>query len=314
MSRIVSTGSYLPKNVATNDYFGKPNDPQALASIEKYMTGMQERRHASPEETGIYMAHQAAKACIDKSGYSPSDVDLIVGNITPNEYLAPEDLNLVSEELGCKRAIVLPFNTACSSFLTGLKLANLFLKEPHINLVLVINSTNWVNHIVDQTRDFSMFGDGAGCVLMDKAADSLKFMEEVSDTSVFHTMQMKSPVFSGTPEYFTVREDPKIDMIREQVLKPIDVCKKLLEKTNLTPDHFIAHQAGIGMLEYWMEKIGLEKKLLKHTFDKCANMMSANIPITLDHYIHTGEIKRGDLILFFSPAAGAHYISMLWEF
>lgn len=314
MSRIVSTGSYCPETIVANNFFNKPLDPKELGTIEKYMTGMKERRHASANETGIYMATMAGKNSLQKSDYLAKDVDLIIGNITPNEYLMPEDLNLVSKNLGCTNASVIPINTACSSFLTALNIADSIIASKKKRLVLIVNSTNWVNTIISHDKDYSMFGDGAGAVLLDDSGNSLLDIEESSDTSVFHTMRMKSPVFSGIHENFEIREDPKIDMLEEQIRKPIDVAKAIVIGTKHNIDRFIAHQAGIGMLEYWAGQAGVDKSILRHTFDKFANMMSANIPVSLDYWINKGDIARGNVILFFSPATGAHYISMLWKF
>jgi 3-oxoacyl-[acyl-carrier-protein] synthase-3 len=314
MARIAATGAYNPVSIVTNDFFKNHDNPVKFSEIGKFMTGMHERRHANPNETGVYMAYMAAKAAIERSGYEAKDVDLIVGNITPNQYLEPEDINIVAGKLGCSNAVVIPIRTACSSFLTGLNLASTFLKVGTKKIALVVNSTNSVNHIVDQTRDYSMFGDGAGAVLLDNKDRSYIGMEEASDFSVFHTMHIKSPVFTHQREFLTIEADPNVDMIENQVIKPIDVAKRLLDKVKIEPDWFIAHQAGIGMLECWRRKLKLGKSKLKHTFDKFANMMSANIPVTLDFHVRNNEIKRGDHILFFAPAAGSHYISILWKY
>lgn len=314
MSEIVATGAYVPSNIVTNDYFGKPNDTDKLTAIEKYMTGMRQRRHASDKETGISMAFHASKRAIENSSFSPKDIDLVIGNIAPNEYLLPEDLNLVSGELGCVNASVIPINTACSSFLTALFVANTMIEQRAKKVVLVVCSTNWVNHMIDREHDYSMFGDGAGALILTAGSRSLMAVKEASDQRVFHTMCMSSPVFTRKKEAFKITQDPKIDMDKQQVLKPIEVAVQLVNNQKVKPDWFISHQAGIGMLEYWLDQIELDKNKLRHTFDLYANMMAANIPVTLDHWITKGDIKKRDIILFFSPAAGAHYISILWRY
>jgi 3-oxoacyl-[acyl-carrier-protein] synthase-3 len=285
-----------------------------FSEIGKFMTGMHERRHARPEETGVYMAFKAAEVAIERSGYGAKDIDLIMGNITPNQYLEPEDINIVAGKLGCSNAVVIPIRTACSSFLTSLNLADTLLSTETKKLALIINSTNAVNHIVDKNKDYSMFGDGAGAVLLDNKEQGKIAVEEASDFSVFHTMHIKSPVFTHKSEFLTIEADPDIDMVEDQIMKPIDVAKRLLDKARIEPDWFIAHQAGIGMLECWRRRLKLKKSTLRHTFDMFANLMSANIPVTLDFYIQKKEIKRGDRILFFAPAAGSHYISILWKY
>ncbi len=314
MARIVSTGSYLPEKIVTNDFFGKPNDPRQLASIEKYMTGMKERRHASERETGIYMGTKAAELAIERSSYNVNDIDLVIGTVTPNEYLAPEDLNLISYNLSCKNATVLPINTACSSFLSALNHARILLSSNVYKVILIVNSINQINYIVNKNRDYSMFGDGAGAVLLDNKENSFMFMEEDSDKKVFHTMRMRSPVFTKQDEYFEVVEDKTINMEVEQIKKPIDTARRLLSKTDIKPKHVFTHQAGVGMMEYWLQLMELDKNCLRHTFDKYTNMWSANIPVSLDYWINQDVIQRGDNILFFSPAAGAHYISIMWRY
>ena len=68
------------------------------------------------------------------------------------------------------------------------------------------------------------------------------------------------------------------------------------------------------MMNHWVSVLGLKEGILRHTFSQYGNMLSANVPTTLSHFIDSGEIKRGDTLLLFSPAAGAHYISILWRY
>ena len=315
MSRIVATGAYYPEKIVTNDFFPPVPSNVELPRIMKYMTGLCERRHAQPHETGINMVIRAAQRALEETDYHVEDVDLILGGIVPNENIISDDLFLVAGELGCKNATLRPLNTACSTFLTALQTADLYITSGQRKLALIVYGTNWVNTVFDKSEDYSTPGDGAGAVLIESQGDSLLSSKEKCDFRVFHTMNMKSPVFTQKAEYFRVTEDNHFDMTEEQVIKPIDVARELLnENQNITPDWFIAHQAGLGMLECWCERLQLSENKLLHTFDKFANMGSANIPVTLDHYVRSGKIQRGDKILFFAPAAGAHYISILWQY
>ncbi|MEE9411610.1 MAG: 3-oxoacyl-[acyl-carrier-protein] synthase III C-terminal domain-containing protein [Methylococcales bacterium] len=315
MSRIVATGAYYPEKIVTNDFFSAPPPESELPPIAKFIAGMRERRHAQPHETGIFMAVEAARRAIDNSDFDFGDIDLILGNVVPNENLYPEDLFLIAGQLGCNNATLRPLNTACSTFLTALQTADLFIASQQRKLAMIVYSVNWVNTIFDKSMDISTPGDGAAAVILDNTGDSLLSYKERCDFRVFHTMNMKSPVFTHQDEYFSVTEDPQFDMIEEQVIKPISVASELLaEHPDIEPDWFIAHQAGLPMLETWRRQLKLSKDKLLHTFDKFANMTATNIPVTLDHYVRSGKIKRGDKILFFAPSAGAHYISILWKY
>lgn len=313
MARIVSTGVYLPRKIVKNEDFETGVVVDSVP-ISNYMTGMKERRHASPDETGIYMGTQAAKQCLERSGYSVDDIDMVMGIVCPNEHLAPEDINLIARDLGCKNAVVLPVNTTCSTVLTCLNLARILISEGGKKVIMIVSSANTVNHGMDHSKDYSMIGDGAGAILLDGKGDGFLGVEERANLSVFYTMFVRSPLFTNKPEYFVIKEDPDIKMVEDQIIKPVDVAKDLVARTGVEPDWFIAHQAGISMLEVWRKQLNIERRKLKHTFDKYANMHSANIAVTLDCYINTGEIKRGDVLLLFAPAAGGHYISILWRY
>jgi 3-oxoacyl-[acyl-carrier-protein] synthase-3 len=315
MSRIVATGAYLPGNIVDNSFFSLSSDPKSGAPITKLMTGLNERRHATESETGLFMGLEASRLALSRSGYRPENVDLVIGMIQPNQYLYPEDLFLLAKEAGCFNAIVIPINTACSSFITALNIANTLIGAGSKRNALVLTAANWVRKGLDKSADYSFAGDGAGAVVLDNQGESMLAVEEDCDVRVFDTMRMKSPVFTSKEEYFEITADPDIDMVAEQVEKPIDVAKRLLaENEDLVPDWFIAHQAGVAMLDLWRRQLKLPKKRVIHTFDKYANMSVANIPVTLDHYVSAGVINRGDMLLLFAPAAGAHYIAVLWRY
>lgn len=315
MSRIVSTGAYLPQNIIKNEFFLSSEETGDEAPIMNFITGLDERRHAEKSETGLYMGVMAAKQALSRSEYSPEEIDLVIGMIQPNQYLYPEDLFLLARETGCVNAISIPVNTACSSFLTALNIANVMISSGSKKRVLIAISANWVRYGLDKTKDYSFAGDGAGAVVLDDADDGLVGIKEKTDFRVFHTMCIKSPLVTNKNEHFEVAADPHLDMVDEQIEQPVSVAKELLaENAGISVDWFIAHQAGIAMLEVWRRRLGIPKSKLKHTFDKYANMSVANLPVTLDYFITRGDIKRGDILLLFTPATGAHYISILWRF
>jgi 3-oxoacyl-[acyl-carrier-protein] synthase-3 len=315
MSRIVSTGAYIPRKVVDNNHFFSTPEDSDAAPVVKFMGGMRERRHAGADETGVFMAGEAAKRALEASEYCEEDIDLIIGCIVPNLYLYPEDLFLVAGELKCKNATVLPMNTSCTSFLSALYHADTLVNAGNNKVVLVISSTVWALHAFDKTKDYSFAGDGAGAVIIDNQSNDLIGTKQICDFRVFHTMSVKSMGVTGKKEYFEFAEDENVDMVEEQVMKPVSVAMELLEENpNDMPDWFIAHQAGLPMLEVWRRQLKLKREILLHTFDKYANMTSSNIPVTLDHYVRRGDVKRGDTLLLFAPAAGAHYISLLWRY
>lgn len=316
MARIESTGSYLPEKVVGNDAFDK--DSAIFESIAEFLDGYEQRRHAALGESGLSMAVAAAKNAFEGSRYSPEDIDGIVGLIAPSEHLYGEDLNLLQYEIGAKNASVLPVNTTCSTFLSSLNVADSLIRSGKKSKILVIVSINWVNHALDTTKlNYGFAGDGAAAVILDDLGESLIDVCEKNNSSpsIFNSMVMKSPVFTGKKECFQITEPDGVSTAKDLILGPIVVGKKLLERNKeVKIDKVFMHQSGEKMMRMWMEKLNLPMSIVRHTLPLYANMTMANIPVSLDYWVKRGELNRGEIVLFFAPAAGGHYISMLWKY
>lgn len=316
MARIECTGSYLPEKVVTNSLFD--NDEAIFESIAEFLDGYEQRRHAEKGETGLSMALKAAQNALEASTYNAEDIDLIIGAIVPNQYLYGEDLNLLQHELGAKNASVMPINTTCSNFLSALNVADALITAGKKSKVLVVIAVNWVNHILDTSqKNFGFAGDGAAAVIVDDSGDSYIDSCECNNSSpgVFKSMAMQSPVFSGQKEYFQITEPDGISTAKDLILGPIKVAQQLMERNKeVRIDKVFMHQSGMKMMAMWMEKLDLPVSMVRHTLPLFANMTMANIPVSLDYWVKKGELARGDTLLFFSPAAGGHYMAMLWKY
>ncbi|WIO73319.1 3-oxoacyl-[acyl-carrier-protein] synthase III C-terminal domain-containing protein [Porticoccaceae bacterium LTM1] len=316
MARIEATGSYLPEKVVSNDAFDK--DSAIFESIAEFLDGYEQRRHAAPGESGLSMAVAAAKNAFESSQYTPDDIDGIIGVVVPNEYLYGEDLNLLQHEIGAVNASVLPINTTCSTFLSALNLADSLIASGKKSRILIVVAVNWVNNILDVSKpNYGFAGDGAAAVIVDDKSQSLIDVCEVNNSipPVFTSMVMKNPVLSGQKEYFQISEPEGVSTAKDLILGPIKVGKKLLARNpDIRIDKVFMHQSGEKMMSMWMDKLGLPMSIVRHTLPLYANMTMANIPVSLDYWVKRRELKRGETVLFFSPAAGGHYISMLWKY
>jgi|GEM_PF-3435004 len=316
MARIESTGRYLPNKIVPNDFFSEGSG--LFESIEDYFDGFHERRHAMPNETGLTMATAAAKSALSKSQYNPEDIDGIIGLICPNEHLYGEDLNLLQSNIGALNASVLPINTTCSTFLSALNIADSHINQGKKKVILIVVAVNWTGSILNtQSANFAFAGDGAAAVIVDNKANSLIDVFELNNSTpgVFQSMVMKNPVVTGKKEFFTISEPEGISLAKDMVLFPISVGKSLLERnTEVKVDKAILHQSGLKMMHLWLDKLEIPRATLRHTIEHFANMTTANIPVSLDYWIEANEISRGETIFFFAPAAGGHYIAMLWRY
>ncbi len=77
IAQILSTGSYVPERVVTNDemdrLIGEPTGDWLVANV-----GIRERRWMSPEQTTSDLIVEAARKALDKAGVAPEQLNLII--------------------------------------------------------------------------------------------------------------------------------------------------------------------------------------------------------------------------------------------
>ncbi len=316
MARIEATGRYMPRKVVGNEYFN--DNTEMFESLSEFISGYEERRHAAPNDSALSMAVAAAKDALSSSKYGAQDIDLITGWMFPSAHLYGDDLNLVQHEIGARDASVLPINTTCSSFLSALNLADSLIATGKKKVILIIIAVNWTNYGLDNSkRNFAFAGDGAGAVIVDGERNSLIDINERNNSTpaVFESMKMVNPVVSKRQEFFTITEPENISTAKDLIIFPLTVAQELLmENPDVHVDKVFIHQAGLKMMHLWLDKLNIARDKVRHTFPLYANMTAANIPVSLDYWAKKGDLKREENILFFAPAAGGHYIAILWKY
>ncbi len=317
--RIVATGAYSPRTRVDNSFFRE--------KLGLTVNSPRQRGHASPEETSVMMGTAAVQAALANAGLNATDVDLLVSFSGMGDFEFPKDANAIQVAAGLSNATCWSIDTACASFISGMKCAYAQLRSGLHRRALVLTAMNWVNRGIDQSRDFSSIGDGAAAVVLEAvpetgaspaggAGDGLIGVNESTRGEFFEFITLPSPFATGAPDSFHFSEDTKHG--RFLASGSLQIAKDLLVRAGLTGadvDWFIAHQPGERLPGIWAKALGIASAKILHTFDENGNMSAVNIPFTLHEYSRQqARIKRGDRILFFAPGAGLHVAAMLWQF
>ena len=164
-SKIVATGSYLPKQVISNEELEKKVDTSDEWIIER--TGIKARHIASEEETAFFMADQACRAAVEKAHVKPREIDLIICATCTPDKLFPSTACLLQNSLQVGQAIAFDISAACSGFVFALDVANQYIQNGTIKNALVVGSET-MTKVVDwgDRNTCVLFGDGAGAVLL----------------------------------------------------------------------------------------------------------------------------------------------------
>jgi 3-oxoacyl-[acyl-carrier-protein] synthase III len=174
-------GAYLPSRVVTNEELA----PQLNCSTEWIvdMSGIEERRYATPEETVAEMAVAAAKQCMDRAGMSAADIGLLIVSSGSAERRFPGPATTVAHQLGLANipAIDLPMASAGSLFAMALAQS---LAEVHGNvLVVAAEKMSAVASRPPMEPGIAiLFGDGAGACIIAPGDGPAKIVDAVLHT------------------------------------------------------------------------------------------------------------------------------------
>ena len=169
-AKISALGTYVPPRLLTNKDLEKMVDTSDEWIYSR--VGIRERHLVEPGMATSDMAVEAAQRCLAERGVQPSEVEaIIVATVTP-DMLFPATACLVQDKLGAKGAWGFDLSAACSGFVYALQVGAKLVESGAHSKVLVIGADT-MSSIIDYTDRSTcvLFGDGAGAVLIEPAAE-----------------------------------------------------------------------------------------------------------------------------------------------
>jgi len=117
-TKILGTGSFLPKKIVTNHDLAKILDTSDEWIVSR--TGIRERHVVSEGETCSDLAYHASLQALKAAGKTAQDLDMIiVATLTP-EQRVPATSCMLQEKLKATQACVYDINVSCSGFVYAL--------------------------------------------------------------------------------------------------------------------------------------------------------------------------------------------------
>jgi len=315
-AKIIGTGSYLPKQVYTNQYMETLVDTSAIWVYETL--GIRERRIASPIQATSDIAEKAGLNAVKDAGLDVLDIDLIIVATATPDRIAPSTACIVQDKIKAYNAVAFDLSAVCSGFLFSLSTAAQYIASGVYQNVLVIGADTFSKIIDWKRRDAVFFGDGAGAAVISHAnvnegflafrlhsdgrgKENFTVLAGGSETPASHETVSRGLHFfkmNGREVYNTaIKVLPR-------------VINKVLDDTGLDildVDYMIPHQPSIGILKKTAEIIGLPWNRVMTNMDKYANTSGGTIPILLDELKRAGKLKEGNTLLFAAVGSGWTY-------
>ncbi|MGB2624929.1 MAG: beta-ketoacyl-ACP synthase III [Candidatus Acidiferrum sp.] len=313
-AKITGVAGYVPPKVLTNADLEK-----MVATNDEWIrtrTGIRERHIAESGTASSHLATEAAKRLLAKTNTDPAEIELIVlASVTP-DMLFPATACLVQDRIGAKKAWGFDLSAACSGFAYALTVGAQFVGSGAHKKVMVIGSDT-MSTILDYTDRATciLFGDGAGAVLLEPAADGegiLDFDHDIDGSGgQFLYMPGGGSLHPATAEtvekkmHYVHQEGSQV--FKYAARRMAEMATKLLERNGFTKDDLallVPHQANLRIIRAAQERLGVDDSKVLVNIDRYANTTAGTIPLGLCDAVSQGRLHKGDLVLIATVGAG----------
>lgn len=325
-ARLAAVGRTLPPTRLTTGEVMASTRHRTRIDLER-LTGIRERRVSVGDEDSLSLATGAARDCLARWGGDPGDIDVVIsGSITRyrdglDTWLEPPMSLAVAEAVGATAATTFDLSNACAGTLTGLFVANNWIRRGAARRVLVVsgeyisqlghNAARYVRTIMSRELASLTLGDAGGAVLVERAGDDDACIEAAG----FTTVAGHSRLCLAYP----ARREPGARMFTRaraiQAAAILDTPPLLAEALKAAGiaiedvDHVIPHQTSARAIRKGMADVtaalgGEPRNPAVVTVDRYGNTASTTHVVALAEELGAGHIRPGDRVALVALASG----------
>ena len=316
-SKIISTGSYLPKKIYDNNYMASIVDTSDEWITER--TGIKERHIADENEVTTDLALQASINAINGCNLDKNTIDAIVFATTTPDRTFPSCATILQKKLEISNnCVAFDVQAVCCGFIYALDVADSLIKSGKVRTVLVVGAetlsriTNWKDR-----NTCVLFGDGAGCVILQATEKTTVGILATSihadgNGNSFDILNTNGGVSYNQKSGFIEMQGKEV--FKVAVNKMSDCVLESLKKANLTTDDvsfLIPHQANQRIISGVGKKLEIEDSRVISTVAMHGNTSSASVPLALDYAVKNEKLKDGDVVVLEALGAGLTWGSVV---
>ncbi|MEY3051902.1 MAG: hypothetical protein RLY31_1687 [Bacteroidota bacterium] len=311
---ITGIHAYVPDYVLSNAELETMVDTNDEWIITR--TGIRERRILKdPKLATSDMGAAAVKGLLEKTGTAAEEVELVIcATVTP-DMMFPDTANLIAHKTGMKNAFTYDLGAACSGFLFALTTGAKFIESGSHRKVIVVGADK-MSTIVDYTDRATcvLFGDGAGAVLLEPAADE---STGIMDTCLKSdgagggnlyqlaggSLHPASHETVDAKQHFLVQNGRPV--FKAAVSGMAGVVGTVMRRNKLRAEDIawvVPHQANLRIIEAVanMADVPMEKVMVN--IHKYGNTTAATIPLCLWEWEH--RLRKGDNLILTAFGGG----------
>lgn len=328
---IKSTGRFVPQRVVTNNDLTK-----WMETSDEWIrarTGIEER-HWIEDDTvcgASDLGLEAAKIALDRAGWKPEDIDLIIFATLSPDICFPGPGSLIQAKLGLETTPALDIRQQCTGFVYGLATADAFIRSGLYKRILFVGAEVHSTGLDISTRGRDvavLFGDGAGALCL----EALETSENVGILGVslhtqgkyFDQLMVEAPSFRQRPAFTHAmveegKQFPKMEgptVFKHATRRMPEAAEEAMKKAGITPDQvdlMIAHQANLRINQMVQKQMGLSDDKVFNNIQRYGNTTAASIPIAFDEARELGKVPPKATILFAAFGAGFTWGALVYR-
>jgi 3-oxoacyl-[acyl-carrier-protein] synthase-3 len=287
---LIATGSAFPAQIRTNDdpIFDWLHDNPQFG--DELFSGYIQRRVLGPGESVTSIMVAAARAALAQGALKPAQIDLLLGFGSVGQYVTPNTLAQVHEELGLPASTeVLPLANDMTNWASAVVIADAMIRAGRIQRALIVCGGNWTQHVNYHTPQAISAGDGAGATVVGPPTAEgqwrLLDREWLTVSQDYGDMFMAAdslPAGSFGPVYMHLTAEGLKDYVAFGEKQATEPVKTLLHRNGVMPEQvtMICHQASLKIISVWQQ--ALPGITILQTIASYANLVLATIPANLD--------------------------------
>lgn len=317
-TRIIGTGSCLPKTIVTNSDLSKIMDtPDEWISSR---TGIRERRLVK-EETTASMSMEAARRAMENAHVAAEDIDLIIVGTATADHVTPAAACEVQAGIGAVNAVAFDINAACSGFMFALHIADAYFRAGIYKMALILGAET-LSKIMDWNDRSTcvLFGDGAGAAVVRAESKGLLAYDQGSNGLKGNVLACRgrrnnNPLVQESKELEYIHMDGQevykfaVTTVPASIRKVLDEAGIKIEEI----DYFILHQANIRIIQSVAKRLKVTEDRFPTSLDHCGNISAASVPILIDEMNRKGLLKPGMKLVLSGFGAGLTWGSAVIE-
>jgi 3-oxoacyl-[acyl-carrier-protein] synthase III len=326
VARIAAVGRRLPATHRTSDELMGSTRHHTRIDLER-LTGIHERRVSVGDEDSLSLAVGAARDCLARSGRRAEEIDLVLScSITKYrdglvQWLEPTTSLAVARATGVGNATTFDLSNACAGTLTGVLVANNWIRRGAVRRVLVVsgeyisrlgvNAARHVRSIVSRELASLTLGDAGGAVLVERADAGQPGITVAGFTTIADHSRLclayPARHHAGARMFTKARAIHRVAIADTPV-----VLREALEAAGLRIDdidHVIPHQTSARAIRKGERLVnealgGAPRNRAVVTVDRYGNTASTTHVVALVEELDAGRLNAGDRVALLALASG----------